>query len=358
MSRRHAGELRALFTSDDRTRHVEVLEKLPAIERGAVTIIPGDCLLTPTTLERVAMARLDGRPLLLGSAGAAAIASCHPEALADVDGALAEDDLERVWSALERRGAQMIALDGEVCVRVTDAPLVTAAEQALCRRLRADTAASDGPLAHWIDRRLSLRLSRWLVRHTRLGPNQITTIGTAIGLAGATLFALGTYWAGVLGSLLFLCATILDGCDGEVARLTFRESSFGQKFDVITDNVVHVAVFAGLAVGLYRQHEAGHYVALTALLLGGFACTLVATYFFLVRRPGFARSPIPPRSLKGRIRQRLLRGFEALMNRDFAYLLVVLALIGRLEWFVWGAAIGTYLFVIALVWVYRWRDAA
>jgi hypothetical protein len=29
-----------------------------------------------------------------------------------------------------------------------------------------------------------------------------------------------------------------------------------------------------------------------------------------------------------------------------------------LEWFFWAAAFGTYVFSAALLWVYRWRDAA
>jgi hypothetical protein len=53
----------------------------------------------------------------------------------------------------------------------------------------------------------------------------------------------------------------------------------------------------------------------------------------------------------------MLRGFEALMNRDFAYLLVLLALLGHLDWFLWGAAFGTYAFTGGLVAIYRWRDA-
>jgi ABC-type glucose/galactose transport system permease subunit len=127
---------------------------------------------------------------------------------------------------------------------------------------------------------------------------------------------------------------------------------------VITDNVVHVAIFMGLGIGLYRQSPDGHYLLLLGVLLGGFACTSVVTYFFLVRRPGFARAGGTPVSRRGKLRQRLLRGFEALMNRDFAYLVLVLALADRLYWFMWSTAFGTYLFAILLVWIYRWRDAA
>src|SRR5262249_30805465 len=191
-------------------------------------------------------------------------------------------------------GAETVALDGEVCVPIHGAGSVDAAESALAARLRAESAETDGPLAHWIDRSISLRISRWLVRHTRLRPNHITVIGTTVGLLAAALLSRGSYWAGVGGTVLVLCATIIDGCDGEVARFTFRESSFGQKFDVITDNIVHVAIFVGLAIGLYHQNPGGHYFSLMAILLGGFACDSVVTYFFLVRRPDFANADAPP----------------------------------------------------------------
>jgi phosphatidylglycerophosphate synthase len=355
---RYATRLRAVLEADERTRGVEVTSDLPAIEGTHVVIIPGDCVVTPATLQRVGAVSLDGRPLLFSAAGRDALALCRPAMLAGIDaGALARGGAEALWAALRERGAARIPLEGEVCVPVRDALSAATAERVLCARLRADSAASDGPLARWIDRRVSLRISRWLVRHTGLRPNHITVIGTSVGLLAAAVLGLGTYWAGVAGALLFLCATILDGCDGEVARLKFQESPFGQKFDVITDNIVHVAIFAGLALGLYRANPGGHYLLLLGILLGGFACTGVVTYFFLVRRPGFATSRGAPVSLKGRVRQWLLHGFEGLMNRDFAYLLLALALADRLYWFVWGTAFGTYVFSLALIWVYRWRAA-
>ncbi len=359
LGREDAERLRALFDADERTRAVEVVSDATSVSGAEITLVPSDCLLTVATLERVGASTLNGRPLLFTAAGAAQIALCRLGMLDGLDlGGLTAGGAENLWAALRARGAEGIALDGEVCARITDARSVALAEAALCERLRADSAASDGPLAHYVDRRVSLWISRWLVGHTQLRPNHITVIGTSVGLLAAALLSVGTYWSGVGGTLLFLCATIIDGCDGEVARLKFQESSFGQKFDVITDNVVHVAIFVGLAVGLYHQSPDGHYLLLMGILLGGFTCTSVVTYFFLVRRPGFASSGGAPVSWRGKVRQRLLRGFEALMNRDFAYLLAALAVIDRLYWFMWGTAFGTYVFAILLVWIYRWRDAA
>jgi phosphatidylglycerophosphate synthase len=359
LGRESTERLRALFAADERTRAVEVVSDSTAVSGVDVTVVPSDCVLTAATLERVSTSALNGRPLLFTAGSDPRIALCRAGMLDGIDlGGLTVGGAEKLWAELRARGAEGIALDDEVCARITDERSVELAEATLCERLRADSAASDGPLAHHVDRRVSLRISRWLVRHTQLRPNHITLIGTCVGLLAAGLLSIGTYWSGLAGSLLFLCATIIDGCDGEVARLKFLESSFGQKFDVITDNVVHVAIFIGLAIGLYHQDPGGHYLLLMGILLGGFACTSVVTYFFLVRRPGFARSGGTPVSWRGRFRRWLLHGFESLMNRDFAYLLVVLAAVDRLHWFMWGTAFGTYVFAILLVWIYRWRDAA
>jgi phosphatidylglycerophosphate synthase len=336
--------VRTLFAADRRTAVIPVvggaLDASVASER--IALIPSDCLVDTATLAQVRAADCNGGPLVLRSQAGPGIVVAPRAYLTTLAAA----------DAMPTAGPT-VALEHGLCLPVADAAAAAAAERALVRQIAAATAATDGPIAR-LDRAVSTRLSRYIVR-TPLRPNHITTIGTTIGFLGAWSLSHGTYLSGVIGTLLFWLAVIIDGCDGEVARLKFQESRLGYIFDITTDNLVHVAIVIGLGIGLYRAAPDSHLLWLVALLVGGFACTTAATMLTLVRQP--PASDQPARSRRGRIRQRLLRGFEALMNRDFAYLLLALALIGRLDWFLWGAAFGTYAYAAALVVVYRWRDA-
>ncbi len=297
-----AARLRAVFDRDPRTRTITVVESADAAARihPDAVLIPSDCLI---------------------------FASPSPSALLN-------PSPRSDW------------------MRVTEAN-IGAAEDRLIAEIRSTAAATDGPIARF-DRAISTRLSRQLVR-TPLHPNHLTLIGTAIGLVAAWSFALGSYPAGVIGAVLFWIAIIIDGCDGEVARLTFRESTFGGRLDVITDNVVHAAVFLGLAIGQYRTDPGRHPWLPAVLLLSGFGAACIATWYCLLR-DGSARARAE--RYDSRLHGNLLRGFELLMNRDFAYLLIVLAVIDRLRWFLWGASFGTWLYAGGLVWLSQFSQPA
>ena len=52
-----------------------------------------------------------------------------------------------------------------------------------------------------------------------------------------------------IGALLFLAHSILDGCDGELARLKFQQSRWGGVLDFWGDNVVHTVIFGCMGIG-------------------------------------------------------------------------------------------------------------
>ena len=214
---------------------------------------------------------------------------------------------------------------------VADADERAAAERALYARLGR---SGDGWFTRVVDRRFSRALTRLLLP-TGISPNQVTIASIALGSLGGYCFAHGTPEATMAGALLFLFSTIVDGCDGEIARLTFRESPFGARLDILGDNLVHLFLFGGIAVGLYRRSGDPLVATLGCLLVGGVLLSMATVYICLIRRP-------PNDS------QRTL--FEAFASREFAYLLVVLTVVGRLDWFLWMSAIGTYVFATGL-WV-------
>ena len=115
-------------------------------------------------------------------------------------------------------------------------------EKILLRRL---TKPTDGWVSRYVNRPISTRISRWLVR-TPVTPNMVTLVTFLSGLLGAWFVLDGTYWTVLLGAFLFQVSSVLDGCDGEVAVLTFSESKYGSWLDTITDNLTYLAFFSAV----------------------------------------------------------------------------------------------------------------
>jgi hypothetical protein len=110
---------------------------------------------------------------------------------------------------------------------------------------------SDGYMTRFVNRRLSTSLSRHLAR-TRVTPNQISWLVAALFLASAWSLVGGGGQMLLLGTVLYKLGDILDGCDGELARVKFMESRFGAWLDTTIDMIGNMLFIAALAIGLSR----------------------------------------------------------------------------------------------------------
>lgn len=149
-------------------------------------------------------------------------------------------------------------------VDVDDTRAMKRAETTLLGRLRKP---NDGPVSRHLSRPLSRRISRYLVR-TPLTPNWISLSCFALSVLAAGLFAMGGYILLAVGGLFAQAASVVDGCDGEVARLKFQESAFGAWFDAVLDRYADAMLLFGLT---WHTFSAGG--ASAALVVGFLAIT-------------------------------------------------------------------------------------
>jgi phosphatidylglycerophosphate synthase len=96
-------------------------------------------------------------------------------------------------------------------------------------------------------RKFSVPLSRVFARRG-VGPNQITFMGLLLATGAAMAISADVYLISLLGAFLYYASMILDCSDGEVARLTFRDSRFGAWFETVVDYVTYFLLLGGLVL--------------------------------------------------------------------------------------------------------------
>jgi len=199
----------------------------------------------------------------------------------------------------------------------------------------------------FMDRLITRRVSRYLTRifvQTSMTPNQITGLSLALGLLAAYLFYLGNYTASLIGAVIFLLSAWIDCTDGEVARLKFQESKFGSNLDIFSDNIVHFAVFYSIGMGLYFSTGNSIYKILGILAVLGSAVSFTLMYSKVVKEKSQASER------EGSVINSGGLDLTAQMaNRDFIYLVFILAVAGQLWFFISITAVGANIFALILV---------
>jgi choline kinase/phosphatidylglycerophosphate synthase len=198
----------------------------------------------------------------------AGIFVCSRRVLGVLKQCLAEGQDE--WNAVKCAWIRQVPLwvfdlDGAFWADLDTPTDVNAAAQALVQQL---PKPRDGIVARLLNRRISIPLSQRLTR-TALTPDHITLLSFLLAVGGALAFALGTWGGAVVGGLLAQASSILDGCDGEVARLRASGSARGAWTDSLLDRWADALILAGMAYGFATAHTASWVWGLAFLALAG-----------------------------------------------------------------------------------------
>ncbi|HEY5922533.1 MAG TPA: CDP-alcohol phosphatidyltransferase family protein [Kofleriaceae bacterium] len=234
----------------------------------------------------------------------------------------------------------------------TTAPDRRALRRAERRLVWSLRKGADGIASKLINRYLSLPIT-WLLMRTRVLPNHVTLCALACALAGSVVIAQGGFAAGAAGMLLVELGSIVDGIDGELARLKFLFSKTGQWLDTVVDDIANVCYSGGIMLNL---HAAGIAWALPlwAAAAIGFVLTQSSQYW-LIRRVYNSGdlAAIPWAFQSTAFLSQRPRGFvpwlkataPKLLKRDTAVtVFTVFALAGHLDWVLVGYSAGALLF--------------
>lgn len=123
------------------------------------------------------------------------------------------------------------------------------AERILLLRTGKDT---DGVVSRRFNRPQSRFFSRWFLK-AGLSANAASAISLLIGLGcGFAAAQPGALWLAATG-ILFQFASMFDGVDGEMARVTLRDSKLGAAIDAAADNLTYLATLIGFGIGWARE---------------------------------------------------------------------------------------------------------
>ncbi len=237
------------------------LMALPLCDGEIALGVDSDTLNSSIDMEDVTRVKTNGKRILIIDKGLTdfngfdtGIFKCTPaifsvlERSAKQDGDTTLSAAVRILAAAGK--AKAVEINGCFWIDVDDPAALSRAEDVILTNLK--TKPNDGPVSRYINRPLSVMISRRLVNH-RITPNQISVFSFLCSVLAAGLFALDGYLALLLGGFMAQFASVIDGCDGEVARLTYQSSSYGGWLDAVLDRYADALLLLGLTWHVYTD---------------------------------------------------------------------------------------------------------
>ncbi len=162
---------------------------------------------------------------------------------------------------IDESGVRAVSLEKPMWQDVDNPSMKKEAERRLMQQI---VRPSDGWVSRKINRYFSTRISFWLARFN-VSPNIVTALVFLLTMVGAWFASSGIYQQIAIGALIFQLASIFDGCDGELARLTLRTSRVGAWFEQFASNLRYIIFFE--ALGISAWHATGSQVYLFAVVM-------------------------------------------------------------------------------------------
>ena len=193
----------------------------------------------------------------------------------------------------------------------------------------------DGFVSRFLNRPISRRITRFLLKFP-IHPSAWTISIFVLPLIACVSLVRGDYVSVVIGAAIFQAFSILDGCDGEIARARDLESKFGERLDHLCDFMASLLYVLALGLGLHRAGE-------------GIVCAVLITANEWFLRAGKSEMSVASSALQGSFyaRHHGLIGHSGLLNlgerfvwwlfqltkRDMAvFVFLMLALLGLAQW--------------------------
>lgn len=134
----------------------------------------------------------------------------------------------------------------------------------------------------------------YLLRNTRITPNQVTFLSAIICAgAGAMFVFLPGHLGLIAAALVFELSFILDCADGQLARIRKTASPLGHQLDFLMDEIKAMLVFGCVTARLWRDAADPDMADLYMLIgLGGmFALAAGISMTSFMRRPEYGAKP-------------------------------------------------------------------
>ncbi len=90
---------------------------------------------------------------------------------------------------------------------------------------------------------------------TNITPNNITSLGIALGMLGGFHFSLNLPLTNMIGAIFIFIYIILDCSDGMLARLKGNGTFMGRILDGLADYTVGISIYIGIGVGFVNSIE-------------------------------------------------------------------------------------------------------